>query len=224
MQNGTYFNKFLGVSGAFNFYYMLNNGTDVKAMLAYTATDTVGRTIGGTAGKFAGAAGGLLLFGPAGAIVVGVLGAIGGAAAARRLVVKGRQLFVAEEDARVRAAARRVAEGAADAMPGKIQAWVLKSELMRDSLAGSHANQAKVQFAMSHRMSEHIDYWSCKRTELQKLATNLNREPKDLFERLFILIRRTGIHAHHIQDPLMDLGTNMREYEAECKRFRTTHL
>ena len=46
----------LGVSGAFNFYYMIKNHTDLKAMLTLTATDTLGRTIGGMAGKSAGTA------------------------------------------------------------------------------------------------------------------------------------------------------------------------
>jgi hypothetical protein len=60
----------LGVSGAFNLYYMLRNDTDLVAMLTCTATDTFGRTVGGTTGKFAGAAAGTILFGPAGAIVI----------------------------------------------------------------------------------------------------------------------------------------------------------
>lgn len=51
----------LGVSGAFNLYYMLRNNTDLIAMLTCTATDTLGRTVGGTTGKFAGAAAGTLL-------------------------------------------------------------------------------------------------------------------------------------------------------------------
>jgi hypothetical protein len=212
----------LGVSGAFNLYYMLSNGTDVRAMLACTATDTIGRTVGGAAGKFAGAAGGLLLFGPAGAIVVGVLGAIGGAGAGRRVVVKGKQLLVAEEDARVRAATRRVAEAAVEAIPTKVQAWTRKSELMLDSLSGSEPNQAKVQRAMNSHMRSHIDYWRQKGTELEALANDRNLEPESLFERLLTLVRRAGVHAHHIQEPLKDLGKKMGEYLAESKRFRIT--
>jgi hypothetical protein len=212
----------LGVSGAFNLYYMVANGTDVKSMLTCTATDTIGRTIGGTAGKYAGAAGGLLLFGPAGAIVVGALGAIGGAGAGRRLVVMGRHWLVSDEDARVRFAGHRVAEAAEDTMPRKIQVWTEKSELMIDCLAGSNANQAKVQRAMSVHMSDHIDFWKQKRKELQVLTNDRSDDPQSLFERLLTLIRRAGIHAHHIQEPLKELGTKMQEYVAECKRFRLT--
>ena len=212
----------LGVSGAFNLYYMVANGTDVKSMLTCTATDTIGRTIGGTAGKYAGAAGGLLLFGPAGAIVVGALGAIGGAGAGRRLVVMGRHWLVSDEDARVRFAGHRVAEAAEDTMPRKIQVWTEKSELMIDCLAGSNANQAKVQRAMSVHMSDHIDFWKQKRKELQVLTHDRSDDPQSLFERLLTLIRRAGIHAHHIQEPLKELGTKMQEYVAECKRFRLT--
>jgi hypothetical protein len=131
-------------------------------------------------------------------------------------------LLVAEEDTRVRAAARRVAEAGAEAMPRKIQAWTIKSELMLDSLSGSGPNQAKMQLAMSSRMRDHIAFWKQKRIELEAMANDKNHEPQSLFERLLTLIRRSGIHAHHIQDPLKDLGTKMEEYVAECKRFRMT--
>lgn len=212
----------LGVSGAFNLYYMIKNGTDIKAMLTCTATDTFGRVLGGTTGNYAGAAAGLLLFGPAGAIVVGAIGAIGGAGVGRRLVVLGRGSLVAEEAASVRGAVRSVAETAIGAMPAKIQAWTNKSELMLDSLSGSRPNQAKVQLAMGIRMKDHIDHWKQKKNELEALVKDSNQEPQSAFERLLTLVHRAGIHSHHIQNPLEELGSKMQEYSAKCRRFRTT--
>lgn len=205
----------LGVSGAFNLYYMLKNGTDVRAMLTCTATDTGGRTIGATAGKYAGTGVGLLLFGPAGAIVISVLGAIGGAAADRRAVAKSRQLFVAEEETAVRAGVHRVAKAAAEAMPEKIQAWSHKSEMIADSLAGPKANQSKVQTAMGRRISNHIDHWTRKKAEIEALACDRTDDPRGLFERVLTLIRRAGIHAHHIQEPMQELAKRMQEYSDE---------
>jgi hypothetical protein len=134
----------------------------------------------------------------------------------------GRHWLVSDEDARVRFAGHRVAEAAEDTMPRKIQVWTEKSELMIDCLAGSNANQAKVQRAMSVHMSDHIDFWKQKRKELQVLTNDRSDDPQSLFERLLTLIRRAGIHAHHIQEPLKELGTKMQEYVAECKRFRLT--
>jgi hypothetical protein len=212
----------LGVSGAFNLYYMLKNGTDVKAFLTCTATDTGGRVAGGTVGKYAGAGAGLLLFGPAGAIVIGALGAMGGAAAGRRAIALGRRLLVAKEETAVREGVRRVAETAAEAMPQKIQAWRRKSEMIADSLAGPKANQAKVQTAMGRSINDNIGHLTRKKAEIETLASDRTGDPRSLFERVLTLIRRAGVHAHHIQEPMQDLAERMREYSDKCKRFRTT--
>lgn len=211
----------LGVSGAFNLYYMLVNGTDVKAMLTCTATDTGGRILGGAAGKYAGAGAGLLLFGPAGAIVVGLLGAVGGATAGRRAVAIGRHLFIAKEETAVREGVRRVATAAAEAVPEKIQAWRRKSEMVADSLAGPNINQSKVQAVMGRRISDNIEHLTRKKSEIEALASDRTGDPRSLFEQVLTLIRRAGIHAHHIQEPMQDLAERMREYTEESKRYRT---
>lgn len=211
----------LGVSGLFNFYYMLRNDTDLQAMLTCTATDTLGRTVGGTAGKSAGAAVGLILFGPAGAIVVGLVGAIGGAAGGKRLVSKGRELLVAEEEQAVRRAARHVAEEAVESMPQKLCAWAEKSELLCQSLSGPKANQQKMQNAMMRRIRDHIEYWKKKKTELETVTRNGEGEIVSLCEHVLTLLRRAGVHAHHVQDAMNDLGVKLQEYQRESKRFRT---
>ncbi len=211
----------LGVSGAFNLYYMLLNDTDLKAMLTCTATDATGRIIGAAALKYAGASLGIILFGPAGAIVGGVLGATGGAAAGRRAVATGRRWLVADEEAAVRAGAHRVAEAAAQSMPGKIQAWNHKSERIADCLPESPTNQGKVRNELSRRVSDHIDYWVRKKSELEALVLDHGDAPDRLFDRVLTLVRRAGVHAHHIQEPLKELEKTMQHYLGECKRFHT---
>lgn len=210
----------LGVSGAFNFYYMLRNDTDLIAMLTCTATDTLGRTVGGTTGKFAGAAAGALLFGPAGAIVIGLLGATGGAIVGRRLIANGRQLLIAEQEDSVRKAARRVAEAAAKSMPRKLQAWSDKSELMVRTLSGQRTNQQKMQNAMMHRIREHIAHWQRKKTELEAFASH-GVEGENFCERMLSLLRRAGVHACHVQDAMGELAKKLHEYHKAAKRFRT---
>ena len=210
----------VAVSGAFNLYYMITNDTDLQAMLTCTATDALGRAIGGAAGKYAGAAAGLVLFGPAGAIVVGVLGAIGGAAAGRRASGRGRRLLLAEEASAVRVAAHRVTEAAAEAMPGKIRAWVDKSHMTEDNLTGQRANQAKVQNIMRNRIHDHINYWIAKKDELERLALDDVTQPHVLCDRVLLLVRRAGVHAHHIQEPLRELAEKLHDYLNERKRFR----
>jgi hypothetical protein len=211
----------VGVSGAFNLYYMIRNDTDLIGMLTCTATDTVGRTVGGTAGQFAGAAAGAVLFGPAGAIVVGLIGAMGGAAAGRRMIAKGRELLVAEEEQAVRAAARRVAEAAVEAMPEKVEAWSQKSGLLDQSLAGAGANRHRVHAAMMHRMRQHIEYWRCKKTQLEAVASTGADSAQQFCERVLTLVRRAGIHPHHVHNPMAELGQTLERYQLESKRFRT---
>ena len=88
----------LGVSGAFNFHYMLKNDTDLGSMLVCTATDTGARVVVGSIGKYAGSAAGLLVFGPAGAIVMGLAGAVGGSMVGRRAIAAGRRILVCNEE------------------------------------------------------------------------------------------------------------------------------
>jgi hypothetical protein len=210
----------LGVSGAANLYYMLKNDTDFAAMLTCTATDTLGRTAGGFAGKYAGAGAGALLFGPAGVIVVGLLGAIGGSMIGRRVVATGRTLLVDSEETAVRVSARRVAEAAINAMPEKLEAWREKQELVAECLSGADGNRNKLQKAMTCKMKDHIEYWTAKRTELQQLVLSAEDGPIDVVERLLLLLRRAGIHPHHVQEPMRELSDKLQIFIDACKRFR----
>jgi hypothetical protein len=210
----------LDVSVAFNLYYMLVNGTDFTGFLTCTATDFGARFIGGTTGKSAGAGAGLLVFGPAGAIVIGALGAVGGAIGGRRVVAIARQLLVSREAEAVREAVHHVAETAADAMSPKLEAWKQKSAMVTESLAGPKRNQTIVRAAMVRRMAEHIEYLTQKKVEIELLACDTTGDPGSLFERVLRLIRRAGIHAHHIQEPLQELASKIHQYSDKCKKFR----
>jgi hypothetical protein len=211
----------IAVSGAFNLCYMVTRGTDVQAFLACTATDSAARIAGGEVGKCIGAGVGLLLFGPAGAIVVGAAGAVVGSSGGRRAMGRTRRLFVAREATGVRDSVRRVAGTAAEAVPEKLRAWRRKSELVADSLSGGKPNQAKVQAAMARRFGDSIGHWTRKKAEIEALACGRTGDPGWLFEQLLTLIRRGGIHAHHIQEPMEELAKRMREYSDQCRRFRT---
>jgi hypothetical protein len=102
----------------------------------------------------------------------------------------------------------------------KIQAWNDKSVMIADSLAGPKANQAKVQTAIGRRIGDHIECWTRKKAEIEALASDRTNNPQILFERLLTLIRRAGVHAHHIQEPMQDLAGRMREYSSKYRRFR----
>ncbi len=212
----------LGVSGAFNLYYMFRNHTDLRSMLTCTATDTAGRVIGGTTGKYAGATVGVLFFGPAGAIVVGLLGTIGGASAGRRVAGAARHILVADEEAAVRLAAHRLTLAAAAVMPTKINAWKHKSQVIREKVTGAKGNRAKLASFIERRLNDDIQHWNRKQSDLEKINVGED-DPVSLFERVLTQVRRAGVHPHHIQEPIRGLVEAMKAYLDRCRHFRVTH-
>ena len=159
------------VSGVSNVVYMVRNGTDVRAMLTCTASDTIGRGGGAFAGKPVGAGLGALVFGPAGAIVVGVAGAIVGSIVGRRVVAAGREILLFEESDAVRRAVRDVAEEALCAMPAKLQAWDCKATTLKSCFSNKHPNNMQIQWVMVQRIEEQFEYWKGKRIDLETAAS-----------------------------------------------------
>ncbi len=211
------------VSGASNIVYMIRNGTDVQGMLICTGTDTVGRTAGAIPGKAVGAGVGAFLFGPAGAIVVGVVGAITGSMVGRRLAAASRELLLFEESDAVRRAVRDVAEEALSAMPAKLDAWERKAVRLKSCFSSDHPNSIEIQSGMVQRVAEEIQYWKGKRRDLENVAAGKSGAPVSLTEGILTLIRRAGIHPHHIQNSLTALGDSMKAYVGECRRFKVLH-
>jgi hypothetical protein len=211
----------LGVSGAFNFYYLLRGDTDLSGMLTCTASDTAGRTAAGWAGKAVGATLGLFLFGPAGAIIGGGVGAVGGASAGRRMAQAFRRVVLIDT-AVVDCELRALADAAAQSMPDKIAAWQRKRELMDLNLKDGTANRRQIHRAMQVRISEHIVHWSNKQRELEQFArASTSSSKQDMVDCLLKIVSRAGIHPHTLQKPLRNLFAALKEFLAENKRFHT---
>lgn len=211
------------VSGASNIVYMVLNGTDVRAMLTCTATDAFGRVVVAIPGKAVGAGLGALVFGPAGAIVVGIGGAVAGSMVGRRLAAAGRELLLFEESDAVRRAARGVAEEALSAMPAKLKAWDRKAITLKSCFSSDHPNSVQIRSAMVKRIEEQIEYWKAKRGDLEAATKGQTDAPNSLTERILTLVRRAGIHPHHVQNSLTTLAKEMKAYLNECKRFKVFH-
>ena len=211
------------VSGASNIVYMVRNGTDVRAMLTCTATDALGRTVVAIPGKVVGAGLGALVFGPAGAIVVGIVGAVAGSMVGRRVAAAGRELFLFEESDAVRRAARGVAEEALNAMPAKLEAWDRKAITLKSCFSSDQPNSVQIQSVMVKRIEEQIEYWKAKRRDLEAAAKGQADAPSSLTERILTLVRRAGIHPHHVQTSLTTLADRMKAYLDECRRFKVLH-
>lgn len=211
----------LGVSGAFNFYYLLRGDTDLSGMLTCTVSDTAGRTAAGWVGKTAGSALGLILFGPAGAIIGAGVGAVGGASAGRR-VAQGFRRAVLIDSAVVDRELRALADAAAQAMPDKIAAWQNKRELMDSNFRDGASNQNQVRMSMQARISEHIVHWQNKQAELEQFArANASSSKQNVVERLLKIVARAGIHPHTVQKPLSNLFVALKDFIEENKRLRT---
>lgn len=109
----------------------------------------------------------------------------------------------------------------AEAMPRKLDAWSEKSDLLAQNLSGPKPNQQKMQNAMTYRMREHIAHWGKKKTDLEHTSMNGSGKVRSLCEQVFTQLRRAGVHAHHVQDALDDVGKKIEEYRRESRRFRT---
>jgi hypothetical protein len=160
-----------------------------------------------------------LFFGPAGAIVVGLLGTIGGASAGRRVAGAARHVLVADEEAAIRAAAHRLTTAAAAAMPTKISAWKRKAQVIAEKLTGATGNRAKLASFIERRFNDDIQHWNRKQSELENINVGED-DPVSLFERVLTQVRRAGVHPHHIQEPIRRLVEAMRAYLDQCRRFR----
>jgi hypothetical protein len=73
---------------------------------------------------------------------------------------------------------------------------------------------------MRNRIHDHINYWIAKKDELERLALDDVTQPHVLCDRVLLLVRRAGVHAHHIQEPLRELAEKLHDYLNERKRFR----
>jgi hypothetical protein len=54
--------------------------------------------------------------------------------------------------------------------------------ITQSRLAGSKANQTKVQRVMNRRISDHVGYWTQKKTELEAFALDHMDAPKCFLE------------------------------------------
>jgi len=76
---------------------------------------------------------------------------------------------------------------------------------------------------MVKRIEEQIEYWKGKRKDPEAAAKGNTDAPNSLTEGVLTLVRRAGIHPHHVQSSLTDLTNRMKTYLCECKRFRILH-
>jgi hypothetical protein len=213
----------LAVSGAANLQHWARGNTDMQGLLTNTATDTMGRTVCGVAGKYSGAAIGSLLFGPAGFIVVGGVGAILGAAVVGRWAALGsRRLLVAAEEKALRDCAGSLADRVADLIPEKQRVSEEKSERIASSLAGGAVNRDKLHDYVAARMQDTHEYLANKRAELHALAHQADEggDTSKYVQGVLTHIRRVGVHPHRIQEELQRLGGLSAELTSKMKKYK----
>jgi hypothetical protein len=108
-------------------------------------------------------------------------------------------------------------------MPAKLEAWDRKAITLKSCFSSDHPNCVQIQSVMVRRIEEQIEYWKGKRRDLEAATNGQMDAPNSLTERILRLVRRAGIHPHHVQTLLNTLAIRMKAYLDECRRFKVLH-
>lgn len=210
----------LAVSSAFALRDLANKTTNLQGAVVNVLSNTTGRIALGKLGSITAGAAGLMLFGPAGKLIFTGTGAVIGAYFGRRAAGSLRGLLLKEEDRIANDAARDCAREAEQALRRKLLAWNDKRAVLQQAFDSSSTNSRKLGSWMDSRISDDIRYYENKATELSGIAgQSHSSDPRELWERLLLLIKRAGIHPHGIQQSLLQFEEALKNYQTSRRKY-----
>jgi len=212
----------LGIAGALAIRDLYSGDTNLSCAVTNVLTDTAGRVVGGATGEHVTAVVGTLFFGPAGGVVGAGIGAIAGGIAGRSVARAARSLLTGKEQEAVRTRIRALAQQAAEHLPRKDEAWAEKESAIADAMVGDEGNRARIREYTLSRMRSDRAYHQNKRSEICRYTRgdNANSDVLEATSRLMVLIARAGVHPHHIQEGLRQLGECATELAKKRRRLR----
>jgi hypothetical protein len=186
-------------------YRLYRRETDLVGAVSAIVTNTSARYVGGTIGGKSAAILGGALFGPAGSVLGLSLGSIAGAAVGRNAARIARGVLTKGDAQAVRGAAIETATLALESIPLKREAWEAKRAAVVDA-----TKFGKATVIGSYIVARHDDdfvYMNDRARELARFRSELQSvDPSDVWKHLLVLIKRAGIHANVIQEPLSRLN------------------
>ena len=205
------------VSSYFNGKLLIKKDINSLNATINILTDTFSRVAGGTAGQFSGAALGGALFGPAGILVGGAVGAFFGIGQGGRISSIVKSSIYKDEKKNVRVRLADLLYKTADVIDKKVS--------VRDSgfkTIESHLKQrtrdAKSIEAFAEYHIEGKEYIINLKKRIHKLATDLHDNIGDLNQQIieaFKLIGRSGVHPAMIQKGLRDFQSALNKLNSK---------
>ena len=136
--------------------------------------EVAGRAAVGIVGAHAGKLAGLLLFGPAGGVIIGAAGAIFGASQGRKLFDWGASLVARKERTAAREAAGALLVAAREGLEKKVRAFQERQRQTRELLAVQDALDPMRRY-FEERLASEADNHEQGRNELAYYATNIEK-------------------------------------------------
>lgn len=201
-------------------YRWYKSDTDAAGAITIILTDTTGRIAGGLTGSQVTAAVGVLLFGPAGAVVGTSLGSILGARVGRGLAKVARRVLTKSEEDAVKHCASQLAGDALDCWPTKDRAWAEKGEALNDNFIGANKQKEAVRDYLVVRHKDEIAYLRNQARQINDFRQESSSlDPLEAWKKILILVKRAGIHPEFIQGSLERLEQLVNELIAARKRL-----
>jgi hypothetical protein len=208
------------VSSRIALHRLYGRETDLAGAITAIVTNAVARIAGRSIGGKSAALAGAVLFGPAGAVVGLTFGSIVGASAGRYVAGIARSGLTLGEAGAVRNVATETASIAIESLPMKREAWSQK----RSALIGAttrNTRSAKIGAYIVARHDDDVAYQENQAYLLDRVRIEMGSlEPLDAWERILILTKRAGIHAHVIQEPLLRLESLVDKFRKSKARWK----
>jgi hypothetical protein len=210
----------LGVSAILPGYRWFNGDTDAAGFATTLLTNTVGRTVFGTAGSKAAALACLALFGPAGAVVGGGVGAILGSSVGRSAAAAARRFLTAGEREELAQARTAVIDQSIEAARPRHAAWQRKAEELESCLGGFGRGRPELRQYIARVHEAEIRYQEARLSDLKALRNRLDGlDDYEASQRALVLMKRSGVHPHFFQAALKRLLSAMDALRKSQKRW-----
>ncbi len=210
----------LAVSSMLPGYRLFRGDTDLAGFATAVVTNTAGRTLFGLAGSKLATAAGIVLFGPAGAVVGGGVGAVLGAGVGREVAGLARDVLTIGEREELKRARIELLEQAIESSRPKAAAWSRKRDELTSVLGGSGAARREVQRYVVGSHDAEATYLQARVGDLQRLRERDDElEVCDASRRALTLVKRAGIHPHHVQNAIRRLLGALEELLRARKRW-----
>lgn len=176
-------------------------GTTLSNAVARCAAEWASRGALGVVGTPAGKVVGLLLFGPAGGVVLGGVGAVVGVSMGHKVVDLATEVIARGEKRAAADAVGRLLSSGADALEGRMTAHAVRRERTEAALDGRSA-PSEVREMFADRLGREIRDHEQSRNELQHYGGHVDElgpTPVHWATKGFDLLQRAAIHPHFVQ-------------------------